>query len=245
LTNLDVCQLTSELQSFIDVLSPNDSDLKNIMPQTIKEKEENTSSTIKSSSEAKNKPNEPDTKKLSYNVQVQVKVKKISGGKESKEELNSNNIYEYLGCKNRDLQFQFNKLKQSAGILTGDISGYISKKTALLRAPNISQLEENLKLSETVNPTETSEIKSLFYNDDSTKIIRSVNLSENRTDKNQENFFVSVNKLVYAINKQSTEMTTDKNTTFSTMKIHHPTVIEIIDNRIFDVYNTLYSIQDS
>jgi hypothetical protein len=76
LSNLDVCYLTKELQSFIDILSPNDTDINNIMPQIIKEKEGGVSSNDKKSSDTKNKPNEPDTKKLSYNVQVQVKVKK-------------------------------------------------------------------------------------------------------------------------------------------------------------------------
>jgi hypothetical protein len=249
LLNLDVCQLTSELESFIDILSPNDTDLKNIMPQTIKEKEQNTTSSDKKSSESKNnknKLNEPDTKKLAYNVQVQVKVKKLSGGnenKENKEKLNSNNIYEYLGCKNRDLQFQLNKLKLSAGILSGDITGYISKKTTLMRGPNISQLDENLKLSEKDYPNETSEIKSLFFNEDSIQIISSVNLSENRQVLNQDNFFVSVNKLVYAINKQTSTMKTDKNSMFSTIKTQDTTIADIIDTRIFGLYDTLYKLQ--
>lgn len=247
LLNLDVCQLTSELQSFVDILSPNDTDLKNIMPQTIKEKEQDTTSPDKKSSESKNnknKLNDPDTKKLAYNVQVQVKVKKLSGDKENKEKLNSNNIYEYLGCKNRDLQFQLNKLKLSAGILTGDITGYISKKTTLMMGPNISQLDENLELSEKDYPIQTSEIKSLFFNEDSIQIISSVNLSENRSAENQDNFFVSVNRLVYAINKQSTTMKTDKNSTFSTIKTQDTTIDDIINSRIFGVYNTLYKIQD-
>jgi hypothetical protein len=249
LLNLDVCQLTTELESFIDILSSNDTDLKNIMPQTIKEKEQNTTSSDKKSSESKNnknKLNEPDTKKLAYNVQVQVKVKKLSESnenKETKEKLNSNNIYEYLGCKNRDLQFQLNKLKLSAGILSGDITGYISKKTTLMRGPNISQLDENLKLSEKDYPNETSEIKSLFFNEDSIQIISSVNLSENRQVLNQDNFFVSVNKLVYAINKQTSTMKTDKNSMFSTIKTQDTTIADIIDTRIFGLYDTLYKLQ--
>lgn len=244
LTNVDVCQLTSELETFVDILSPNDTDLKNIMPQTIKEKEKENENKSPDSKNKDGKSNEPDTKKLSYNIQVQVKVKKMSGSKETKEKLNSGNIYQYLGCKNRDLQFQFNKLKQSAGILTGDISGYISKKTTLLRGPNISQLEENLKLSEPDNAKEALEIKSLFYNEDSTQIISSVNLSETRMIDKQDNFFVSVNKLVYAINKQSLTMKTTKNTTFSTTKIQDTTIADIIDTRIFGLYNTLYKFQD-
>ena len=245
LTNVDVCQLTSELETFIDILSPNESDLKNIMPQTIKEKEKEKEVDKSPDSKGKeNKSNEPDTKKLSYNVQVQVKVKKMSGSNETKEKLNSGNIYEYLGCKNRDLQFQFNKLKQSAGILTGDISGFISKKTTLLKGPNISQLEENLKLSEPDNAKEASEIKSLFYNEDSTQIISSVNLSETRVIDKQDNFFVSVNKLVYAINKQTMIMKTTKSSTFSTTKIQDTTIADIIDTRIFGLYNTLYKFQD-
>ena len=257
LANLDVCQLTSELQTFIDILSPNDTDLKNIMPQSIqeKEKEKNNNSSDNKSSDSKDKPsnsNEPDTKKLSYNVQVQVKVKKISGDKDGKEKLNSNNINEYLGCKNRDLQFQFNKLKQSAGILTGDISGYISKKTAVLNGPNISQLEENLKLPNSRNlgmsddeyTRYISTIKSLFYDPDYIQIKSSVNLSENRAVENQDNFFVSVNKLVYAVNKQSTAMVTQKNSTFSTQKEGDDTIGDIINTRIFGVYNTLYTLQD-
>ena len=249
LANLDVCQLTSELQTFIDILSPNDTDLKNIMPQSIQEKEkegDNTSSDNKSR-DSKDKPsnsNEPDTKKLSYNVQVQVKVKKISGDKDGKEKLNSNNINEYLGCKNRDLQFQFNKLKQSAGILTGDISGYISKKTATLSGPNISQLEENLKLPNDNNSGMSddeytryiSTIKSLFYDPDYIQIKSSVNLSENRAVENQDNFFVSVNKLVYAVNKQASKPITQSES--------DDLIDNVINTRIFGVYDTLYTLQD-
>jgi hypothetical protein len=250
LTNLDVCQLTNELQTFVDALSPNDSDVKNIMPQITKENEQKSPDTDKNSPDADkkspdtdNKDKEVNTKILSYNVEVQVKVKKVGLKGDAKEELNSNNIYEYLGCKNRDLQFQLNKLKQSTGVLTGDIKGYISKQTASLGGPNISQLDENLKLSEQDYPNETSEIKSLFFNEDSIQIISSVNLSENRQVLNQDNFFVSVNKLVYAINKQTSTMKTDKNSTFSTIKTQDTTIADIIDTRIFGLYDTLYKLQ--
>ena len=249
MVNIDVCQLTSELQTFIDILSPNETDLKNIMPQLVKEKEkENKAKGPNEPNQPNNtttdnstNSNEPDTKKLSYNVQVEVKVKKIAGNKEDdKKNLNSNNIYEYLGCKNRDLQFQLNKLKQSAGILTGDITGYISKKSASLNGPNISQLEDNLSLSGDEFTRYVSNIKSLFYNPDSIQIRSSVNLSENRLSKNQDNFFVNVNKLVYSVNKQSYVMITRKNNTFSLPKEQDVTITEIIDTRIFGVYNTLY-----
>ena len=69
-------------------------------------------------------------------------------------------------------------------------------------------------------------------------------MSENRAVENQDNFFISVNKLVYAVNKQSTAMVTQKNSTFSTPKEEDVTIGDIINTRIFGVYNTLYTLQD-
>lgn len=242
-TNLDVCQVTSELQSFIDILSPTDTDLKNIMPQSVKEIVSETASPDKKSSDPTSiqpKPTEPDTKKLSYNVQVQVKVKKISEDKDNKEKLNSNNIYEFLGCKNRDLQFQLNKLKQSAGVLTGDITGYITKQNAVLRAPNISQLKTNLELT-TDEQQEKEHITTLFYNPNSIQILSSVNLSENKGVDSQSSFFVSINKLVYAINVQTTKSITQKSNIFLTNKETSEVLVDIIDKQIFGVFDKLYT----
>jgi hypothetical protein len=39
-------------------------------------------------------------------------------------------------------------------------------------------------------------------------------------------------------------MKTDKNSTFSTIKTQDTTIADIINSRIFGVYNTLYKIQD-
>ena len=147
---------------------------------------------------------------MSYNVQVQVKVKQIAGDKEPVDKLTSNNIYEYLGCKNRDLQFQLNKLKQSTGILTGDITGYISKQTATLTGPDISQLTLNLK--KTTSPTFNTakeDITKLFINPEFIQIIGSVDLPErsgNRENTKEGNFFISVNSLVYHLNARTKQM---------------------------------------
>ena len=248
-TNLDVCQLTTELQSFVDILSPTDMDLKNIMPQSIKEGANETKNPDKNSPDpgtTQTKSTEPDTKKLAYNVQVQVKVKKITGdnqSNENKEKLNSNNIYDFLGCKNRDLQFQLNKLKRSAGVLTGDISGYVTKQSASLQAPNISQLKTNLELTSD-QAQEKEHIMSLFYNPNFIQILSSVNLSENKVGDSQSNFFVSVNKLVYAINIQTTKSMSQPSNVFLTNKERNGMLVDIIDKQIFGVFDKLYGSQN-
>ena len=208
--NLDVCRLTSELQTFVDILSPNDNDLKNIMPQSVDENEKNKDNVDKNKPGAndkgddKNKSQEPNTNIFAYNVQVQLKVKQITGDKEPKDKLTSNNIDEYLGCKNRDLLFKLNKLKQSTGVLSNDITGYISSQTATLTTlniPNISQLRANLESS-----NDRERILKLFDNPEFIQIISSINLPENKgtgkTDSS-DNFFVRVNRLVYDINLET------------------------------------------
>lgn len=230
--NLDVCQLTTELQSFVDILSPNESDLKNIMPQSITER---LVEPTKPDNKSQTKSSEPDTKKLVYNVQVQVKVKKLTG-----EKLNSNNIYNFLGCKNRDLQFQLNKLKQSAGVLRGDIEGYISKQKSSLGSPNISQLKTNLEL--TLNKTQEKEgITSLFYSPNSIQILSSINLSENKGVDSQNSFFISVNKLVYAINVQTSKSVSQSTNVFLINKETNDMLLDIIDNQIFGRIDKLYT----
>lgn len=244
--NLDVCQLTKELQSFVDILSPNESDLKNIMPQSITEQSVETAKSDKKTQDPgtlQTKSSEPDTKKLVYNVQVQVKVKKIKGGdqpNENRKKLNSNNIYDFLGCKNRDLQFQLNKLKQSTGVLTGDITGYITKQKSSLGAPNISQLKTNLEL--TLNKTQEKEhIISLFYNPNSIQILSSINLSENKGDDSQSSFFISVNKFVYAINIQTSKSTSQTTNIFLINKETNDLLLDIINNQIFGRIDKLYT----
>ena len=239
LTNLDVCQLTTELQTFVDALSPTDVDLRNIMPQTMNENEQNPPETDKKMPETDKKDNEPNSKILSYNVQVQVKVKKVQLEGQPKETLNSNNIYEYLGCKNRDLQFQLNKLKQSTGILTGDIKGYISKQTASLGGPNIAQLKSNLNLRNG-SQNEKDYIISLFYNPNSMQILSSMNLSETKGGLDQNNLLVNVNKLVYAINVETKKMVKGDGV-FLTVKNSNGIVSDIINNQIFGLLDTLYA----
>ena len=215
ITNLDVCQLTTDLQFFVDALAPNDGDLKSITPQSTNDPEKSNkydeTSEKNNGKDDRGKGNNKDNRggninnanTLSYDVEVQVRVKKVSAGSDPNEKLNSNNIYEYLGCKNRDLQFQMNKLKQTSGILMGDINGYISKQSVLLGGPNILKLKENI--SNGNQPDGVEYIVSLFYNPQSIQILSSVNLSENKGG-GKTNFFVTVNKLVYNINKRTREV---------------------------------------
>ena len=173
-------------------------------------------------------------------------MKKITGdnqSNENKERLNSNNIYDFLGCKNRDLQFQLNKLKRSAGVLTGDISGYVTKQAASLQAPNISQLKTNLELTSD-QAQEKEHIMSLFYNPNFIQILSSVNLSENKVGDSQSNFFVSVNKLVYAINIQTTKSMSQPSNVFLTNKERNGMLVDIIDKQIFGVFDKLYGSQN-
>jgi hypothetical protein len=248
LSNLDVCQMTTELQTFVDILSPNDMDLKNIMPQTIAEKEkEEQDKKIKSEGKDENptddktKNNIADTKKLSYNVEVSVKVKKVGEVKN----LNPKTIDEYLGCKNRDLQFKMGKLKESANVLSGDIAGYLSQQSTTLMAPNISQLNANLDKTPVVphGPRLTKDdILSLIHSPTSLQITRSVNLSENRI-QGKSNIFVNINKVVYSINKQ-TKMNMDKTPRpFQAVKGVF-TDVNVVYEQIFGVYDNLYIAED-
>ena len=246
LSNLDVCQMTTELQTFVDILSPNDMDLKNIMPQTIAEKEEEEKRTKSDGREGKTKDDKTkniiaDTKKLAYNIEVSVKVKKVGEVKN----LNPNTINDFLGCKNRDLQFQMNKLKQSANILTNDVVSYISQQNTTLMAPNISQLNANLdKTPVTSNSLQLTKdyILTLIHSPTTIQISRSVNLSENRT-QGKTNLFVNINKMVYSINKQ-TQMNTGKTPRpFQAVKDIF-TDVTVIYEQIFGVYDNLYVAED-
>jgi hypothetical protein len=249
MANLDVCQLTTELQTFVDILSPNNDDLKSIMPQLVNENEnkQNTNDTNKNSPETdnKNNSNEPNTKIMSYNVQVQVKVKQIAGDKEPVDKLTSNNIYEYLGCKNRDLQFQLNKLKQSTGILTGDITGYISKQAATLTGPDISQLTTNLKKTTSLTfNTAKEDVTKLFINPEFIQILGSIDLPErsgNIENTKEGNFFISVNSLVYNLNVRTNQNQTNAAKLKQSDIVFHTIDKQVVNfddiKRLFDMFH--------
>jgi hypothetical protein len=248
LSNLDVCRMTTELQTFVDILSPNDMDLKNIMPQTIAEKEKEEQDK-KNKSEGKDekpaddktKNNTTDTKKLAYNIEVSVKVKKVGEVKN----LTPKTIDEYLGCKNRDLQFKMGKLKESANVLTGDIASYLSQQSTTLMAPNISQLNTNLDKTPVAPPgvlLTKDDILSLIHSPTSLQITRSVNLSETRT-QGKINFFVNVNKIVYSINKQTKINTGKTPIPFQVVKGVF-TDVTVIYEQLFSVYDNLYVSED-
>jgi hypothetical protein len=82
---------------------------------------------------------------------------------------------------------------------------------------------------------------SLFYNPDLIQILSSVNLSENKGFDSQSNFFVSVNKLVYAINVQTTKSMSQTSNVFLTNKEKDDMLVDIIDKQIFGVFDKLYS----
>ena len=248
LSNLDVCQMTTELQTFVDILSPNDMDLKNIMPQTIaeKEKEDEEKRAKSEGKDGQTKDDKPkiivtDTKKLAYNVEVSVKVKKVGEVKN----LKPNTINDFLGCKNRDLKFQMDKLKQSANVLTVDVASYLSQQNTTLMAPNISQLNANLDKTpvSSIGIRLTKDyIVTLIHSPSSIQITSSVNLSENRT-QGKANFFVNVNKIVYSINKQ-TQLNTGKTPRpFQVVKSVF-TDVNVIYEQIFGVYDNLYVAED-
>jgi len=215
LVNVDVCHISQELETYVDILSPNKDDLKNIIPGLISENAENNGDKPVVETKENDVTNDTNPKTLSYNVNVNIRVKKISNGEEVKEELNSDTVYEYLGCKNRDLQFQLNKLRQSAETLTGDITQYVSKQsTLLLTAPNKHQLYENFysdgkSQSDDVGYNKNvSQVKSMFDNPDYIQITKSANfntLDAINENGDKDDIFLNINNFVYKINKVSND----------------------------------------
>jgi hypothetical protein len=151
-------------------------------------------------------------------------------------EIQDNFEHEYLGCKNRDLLFQLNKLKQTTGILAGDINGYISKQSVLFGGPDISELKTNLDLNlQPGNSSDKDYVLSLFYTPGAIQIISSVNLSENKQDTTQSNIFVNINKLVYAVNLQRAT-TTQTNKVFLIDAQQSQDVDMVVNDLIFNVF---------
>ena len=165
LSNIDVCQLSNELQSLISILAPTDVDLKQYA-RNYNEAITNTSQTETPNSSTKTKPT-PEVKnvnELAFNVVVQVNVSKedIDTDK-TNNKLNgakSYNIDGLLGCKRLALGMKWDKLKHSTNAMVGNSIEHVTNVVGRIFEPNLSPIEDDLSAMEK---------KMLKINDDNDK----------------------------------------------------------------------------
>lgn len=150
LSNVDVCQLSNELQSLISILAPTDVDLKqyarnhtDVVP--------NTAQSDTSNSSTKTKPPESQTaNELAFNVVLQVSVSKEDGDASNKklDGVKSYNIDGLLGCKRLALGMKWDKLKHSTNAMVGNSIEHVTNVVGRIFEPNLSPIENDLSIME-------------------------------------------------------------------------------------------------
>lgn len=159
LSNIDVCQLSNELQSMIALLAPTESDLKQYTHSTkmLLSNDTNTKSndTNTESTRTTRAPEPESTKtsssELAFNVIVQVNVSKETGDKPDTSTSNGKltgvkvpNIDTLLGCKKLALGLKWDKLKHSTNAMVGKSIQIVTNKVGRIFEPNLSLIKDDL-----------------------------------------------------------------------------------------------------
>ena len=167
LLNIDVCQLSNELQSLIGILAPTDTDLKQythirtINPSIPQQSPDNTKPPLSQTKPKDDKPLTSETD-LAFNVIVQVSATKIETTNPTEttgklEGVKSTNINSLLGCKKLSLGMKWEKLKHSTNEMVGKSIQKITNKVGGLFDPNLSIITDDLSTIDNSNKSEKSE----------------------------------------------------------------------------------------
>jgi hypothetical protein len=228
LGNLDVCYLTTELQSFVSLLSPLQEDLNDITSK------HESNETTKPSDKPDLETTQRESQKISYDIDVEIKL--VKSDTDTKPNLSSSNIQDFLGCRRLDMQLKWNKLKQSSSKLYGETISYTTLQNASLFRPTIQYIKDDLS-EHSVSPLSGQRIISLFTN--STEITKLITINPFfNTSDNVGSFFIDLNMFVFAINKeiesQSGDVKIRKFTSF--YDVNNP-VVKDATKRIFGIFS--------